>query len=83
MSLLSESFDDECEVEETEAEYVGFLEAREDSSEALGPAEVPLDLVALPVESSVVKRQGFYGVRRDFGGSLQTYELDLSLNLLP
>jgi hypothetical protein len=48
---LSESFDDECEVEEAEVEYVGFLEARE---EALESAEEALDFVALIVESPVV-----------------------------
>jgi hypothetical protein len=54
VSLLSESFDDECEVEETEEEYVEFLEAREGSLEDLESEEESLDFVALLVESPVV-----------------------------
>ncbi len=35
MFTLAEGFDDKGEVEEAEEEYVEFLEAREDSAEAL------------------------------------------------
>ena len=54
MFTLSESFDDECEVEEADEEHVELLEAGEDSAEALEPAEQPLDLVALLVKGTVV-----------------------------
>jgi len=43
---LFEVLDDEGEVEEADKEYVELLEAGEDSSAALGPAEQPFDLVA-------------------------------------
>jgi hypothetical protein len=41
--------------------------------------------VALPALTArtFYSGQGFYGVRSDFGDSLETYELDLSPNLLP
>lgn len=51
---LTELFDDECEVEESEEQNVEFLEAGEDSTEAFEAAEQSLDLVALLVESSAL-----------------------------
>jgi hypothetical protein len=51
---LAQCFDDEGEVEETEEEHVELLEAGEDSSEALQPAEEALDFVALLVEGAVI-----------------------------
>jgi hypothetical protein len=51
---LSESFDDESEVEEADEQYVEFLEAGEDSTEALEPAEQSFDLVTFLVEGAVV-----------------------------
>jgi hypothetical protein len=51
---LSESFDDKCEVEEADEEYVELLEPGEDSAEALESSEQPFDLVAFLVESTVV-----------------------------
>jgi len=39
VSTLAERFDDECEVEESEEQNVEFLEAIEDSTEALEAAE--------------------------------------------
>ena len=51
---LSEGFDDEGEVEESDEEYVEFLEPGEDPAEALEPSEQSFDLVALLVESAVV-----------------------------
>jgi hypothetical protein len=44
---LSESFDGESEVKEASEQYVEFLEAREDSAEALEPSEQPFNLVAV------------------------------------
>lgn len=54
MFTLTQCFDDEGEVEEAEEEDIEFLEAGEDSAEALEPAEELLDLVALLVEGAVV-----------------------------
>ena len=54
MFTLTQRFDDEGEVEESEEEDIEFLEAGEDSSEAFEPSEESLDLVALLVEGAVV-----------------------------
>lgn len=54
MFTLPEGFDDECEVEEADEEYVELLEPGEDPAEALEPSEQSFDLVALLVESAVV-----------------------------
>ena len=53
MFALSQRFDDEGEVEESEEEDIEFLEAGEDSTEAFEPPEEPLDLVALFVKGAV------------------------------
>lgn len=54
MFTLSESFDDESEVEEADEEHIKFLEARKDPAKALEAPEQPLDLVALLLECAVV-----------------------------
>ena len=54
MFTLTERFDDEGEVEESEEQNVEFLEAGEDSTEAFEAAEESLNLVALLVERAVI-----------------------------
>jgi hypothetical protein len=51
---LSEGFDDESEVEESEEQHVQLFEAREDSSESLESSKEALDLVALFIKSVVI-----------------------------
>ena len=52
MFALAKRFDDECEVEEAEEEGIKFVEAGEDSAEALSRRKKSLDFVALLVESA-------------------------------
>jgi hypothetical protein len=55
-------------IEEAEEQCIELLEAAEDSSEALEPAEEPLDFVALLVESTVIlPRLDAVGLGRTIG----------------
>jgi hypothetical protein len=52
---LTEGLDDQGEVEESEEDDIEFIETGEDAAEAFEPAEEPLDLVALAVQSLIVE----------------------------
>ena len=54
MFTLTKRFDDEGEVEEAEEEDIEFLEAGEDSTEALESSEEPLYLVARLVKGAII-----------------------------
>ena len=66
MFTLTQCFDNEGEVEAAEEEDIEFLEAGEDSAEALESAEETLDLVALLVEGAKYSRGS---MRLDLGGT--------------
>ncbi len=51
---LTHPIDDECEQDESEEDGVEFLEAREDSAEALQTTKQPFDFVAPLVHLPVV-----------------------------
>ena len=54
MLTLSDSFDDESEAEESEEDAIQFLEPGEDAAVTPQATEETLNLVAFPVESSVI-----------------------------
>ncbi len=54
MLTLSKGFDDKGEADESKEDDIEFIEAGEGSTEALEPAEEPLDFIALAVDGFVV-----------------------------